>query len=198
MITLRVAGILLSCVLVTACVGPFRDRALDYRQAQDVAPLVLPAGQEARPVRPLFPVPPETGPVEWPAKFEVPKPRPLPQDAVSGVAAPTPDVKGANKPVMTQDGNGYPVLSIQGEFNAVWDTLDQALRAANVKIDDRDQRLAMYFLSLANTDGKPVIYQLRVTRGQTDYTLALQQNDDTLAPQAVTRTLFESIVSRWP
>jgi len=189
--------LLLAAGLLTACVGPFRDRSLVYREAADVPPLALPDGQETRPVRPLFPVPPETGTVEWPKKFEVPRPRPLPADTASASPAPA-QASSVGKPVLSQDGNGYPVLSIQGDFNAVWDGLDQALRAASVKVEDRDQRLSLYYLRLADAAGKQATYQLRVTRGQTAYVLALQQDDDTLAPQAMTRTLFESIASRWP
>ena len=40
--------------------------------------------------------------------------------------------------------------------------------------------------------------RLYVTRSQAAYTLALQKDDDTLAPQAMTKTLFESIVRHWP
>lgn len=190
-------ALLLAAGLLTACVGPFRDRSLVYREAADLPPLALPDGQETRPVRPLFPVPPETGQVEWPKKFEVPRPRPLPADTASSSPQEQPS-QPAGKPVLSQDGNAYPVLSIQGDFNTVWDGLDQALRAANVKVEDRDQRLSLYYLRLADAAGKQATYQLRVTRGQTAYVLALQKDDDTLAPQAMTRTLFESIASRWP
>lgn len=190
--------LLIAASLLTACVGPFRDRSLAYREAADLPPLALPEGQETRPVRPLFPVPPETAPAEWPKKFEVPRPRPLPADTASASPQSAQPSLPGGKPVLSQDGNGYPVLSIYGDFNTVWDGLDQALRAAGVKVEDRDQRLSLYYLRLADAAGKQATYQLRVTRGQTAYVLALQKDDDTLAPQAMTRTLFESIASRWP
>lgn len=195
---LRTLVLLLVAGQLAACVGPFRDRSLVYRDAADAPVLALPEGQETRPVRPLFPVPPETGPREWPKKFEVPRPRPLPADVVSQAPVPEAPAGQAGRPVLTQDGNGYPVLSIQGDFNAVWDGLDQSLRAAGVKVEDRDQRLSLYYVRLTDADGRQSTYQLRVTRGQTAFVLALQKDDDTLAPQAMTRTLFESIANRWP
>ena len=170
----------------------------DYFQAQDLPPLNVPEGQEARQIKPLFPIPPAASvQTDWPKKFIVPRPRPI--DVLPEQVAPLPGPeKGADKPELTVDGNGYAALSVQGDFNAIWDRLDQALRAAGVKVEDRDQGLSQYYLSLADADGKKATYQLRVMRGQSAYNLTLQRDDDTLASQDMTRTLFESIVARWP
>lgn len=186
---------------LAGCSTYFRDRASDYRTARELPPLTLPKGQDSRPIKPLYPIP-AGGTVarpEWPKKFEAPQPKPLSLSAeASSVAAPDASVSVPEKPVLTQDGNAYPVLSIAGDFNSIWDRLDIALRTGNVKVDDRDQRIGLYYLDMPAPDGKKAIYQLRVTRSQSAYTLALQKDDDTLAPEAMTRTLFESIVSHWP
>lgn len=170
----------------------------DYFHAKELPALTLPEGQESRQIKPLFPVPPvTTAPTAWPDKFEVPRPRPM--DVLPEQTAPSPGPQvTSDKPELTVDGNGYAVLSVQGEFNAVWDRLDQALRGAGVKVEDRDQGLSQYFLSLTDANGKKATYQLRVMRGQSSYSLTLQKDDDTLASQDMTRTLFESIVARWP
>lgn len=197
---LPVATCLGLSLALSACGSLFRDRGDDYRYAQEVPPLVLPAGQESRPIAPLYPVPPGNGvkPV-WPKKFVVPRPKPLPPGLVAATEAPPAmPADASGKPELGQDGNGYPVLSVQGDFNAIWDRLDAALRAAGVKIDDRDQRVGLYYLNLPDAGGKKAAYQLHVTRSQAAYTLALQKDDDTLAPQAMTKTLFESIVRHWP
>lgn len=193
---MRIAhGVLLSgLVLLAGCAS----KGEDYFQAKDLAPLKVPEGAETRQVKPLLPIPPVTAArTEWPAKFEVPRPPPMVEAAESPEPA-APAQAGADRPELTVDGNGYAVLSVKGDFNSVWDRLDQALRTAGVKVEDRDQGLAQYYLSLADSDGKKATYQLRVTRGQSAYSLTLQKDDDTLAPQAMTRTLFESIVARWP
>ncbi len=181
----------------TACSSYFRDRASDYRSAREEAPLKFPDGQETRSIKPLYPIPP--GPevsFDTSKKFEAPRPKPLAAlpDATSTPATPVP----LQKPTLTQDGNGYPVVSIEGDFNAIWDRLEASLHAGNIKVDDRDQRVGMYYLTLPDADGKKTAYQLRVTRGQSAYSLTLQKDDDTLAPQSTTKTLFESIVSNWP
>ncbi len=186
---------------LAGCSTYFRDRASDYRTATDMPPLKMPEGQPTRPITPLYPVPPGAEAKFDPKKkFEAPKPKPLvltPAQIASSDPAVTP-ANAPKKPVLTQDGNGSPVISIEGEFNPIWDRLDEALRAASVKIDDRDQRVGLYYVNLPDPDGKKTTYQLRLTRGQSSYTLALQKDDDTLAPQATTKTLFESIVSHWP
>jgi uncharacterized lipoprotein len=169
----------------------------EYRSAQQLPPLALPAGAETRPIKPLYAIPQGPLPTTWPEKFEVPQPRPLElADAPAGsatVAAPV-----ADRPVLTQDGNGYPLLGIAGDFNAIWDRLADALRAAGVKVDDRDQRVAIYYLRLDDEAGKGSPYQLRLARTQSAHTLTLQKDDETLAPQATTRSLFEAIVRHWP
>ncbi|HEX6590781.1 MAG TPA: outer membrane protein assembly factor BamC [Moraxellaceae bacterium] len=197
----KAAAVFSLALLAAGCSTYFRDRASDYRSATEAPPLVLPAGQESRPIRPLYPIPPGTEVAFDPKKkFEAPKPKPL---LLPETAAATPDAgpapeAGVQKPALTQDGNGYAVVSITGDFNAIWDRLDEALRAAKVKVDDRDQRVGLYYLELAEEGGKTAPYQLRVTRGQSAYTLALQKDDETLATQAMTKTLFESIVNNWP
>lgn len=196
--SIRGLSCLLALVMLTGCSSYLRDRASDYRTVQELPPLTLPAGQDTRPIKPLYPIPPGPTPKEWPEKFEAPAPKPLVLTESSATPAAPASVSVAEKPVLTQDGNGYPLLSITGDFNALWDRLDVALRKADVKIDDRDQRVGLYYLSLPDESGKKAAYQLRIARGQSAYTLTLQKDDDTLAPQATIRALFEAIVDNWP
>lgn len=169
----------------------------EYRSVRQVAPLALPAGAETRPIKPLYAIPPGPLPTSWPKKFEVPQPAPLVvAEAPAGAAPATPAV--ADRPVLAQDGNGYPLLTLAGDFNAIWDRLSEALKAAGVKVDDRDQRVAIYYLRVDDEAGKGTPYQLRLARTQSAHALTLQKDDETLAPQATTRTLFEAIVRHWP
>lgn len=170
----------------------------EYRSARELPPLALAEGAETRPIKPLYAVPPGSLPQSWPEKFEVPKPRPLAladEAAATGSGALAATV--ADRPVLTQDGNGYPLMSVGGDFNAIWDRLEEALRRAGVKIEDRDQRVSLYYLRLDDATGKGIPYQLRLARAQSAFTLTLQKDDDTLAPQDTSRALFESIVDHW-
>jgi uncharacterized lipoprotein len=187
----------LTLLAVLAGCSSAGNPASDYRMAREVPSLTIPAGVETRPIKPLYPIPPGPVPKEWPKKFKAPAPKPLviPEVAVTDKAV-GPAV--TEKPVLTQDGNGSPLISISGDLNVIWDGLEKALRKANVKIDDRDQRIGLYYVSLSDEVGKNTPYQLRVTRGQTAYTMTLQKDDDTLAPKSTTQSLFEDIVRNWP
>jgi uncharacterized lipoprotein len=191
-----VLGVVL--VLLSGC-SAFRGNDDEYRNVRDLSPLKLPNAAETRSIKPLYPIPPGPVPSQWPKKFEAPAPKPLdlvegkePQPAEAAAAA------DAERLVIGQDGNGHPLLTITGNFNAIWDRLNDALQKADVKISDRDQRVGLYYLNIDDETGKNVPYQLRLTRGQTAYTLTLQKDDDTVAPKATTRSLFEAIVSHWP
>lgn len=195
----RLALCVLLATSVTACSTWFRDRASDYRTVEDQPALVLPEGSDTRPIRPLYPVPAgEVGQWDMKKKMKAPQPKPLVinDEAVASQPANTP--QAPQRPVLTQDGNGYPLVSVEGDFYAVWDRVGEALKAANVNVDDRNQGVGLYYLKLNDANGKPAIYQLRVSRGQSACMLMLQQDDDTLAPQATAKALFESIVRYWP
>lgn len=193
----RAPACLLALALLAGCSslrGPD-----EYRTAREIPPLALPANAETRPIKPLYAIPPGPVPQSWPKKFVVPAPRPLVvTEGDSGGKAAASATAGADKPVLTQDGNGYPLVSISGDFNAIWDRLEEALRAGGIKVDDRDQRVAMYYLRLDDAAGKHTPYQLRLARTQSAYTLTLQADGDTLAPQETSRSLFEAIVKHWP
>jgi uncharacterized lipoprotein len=187
-------------MLTVGCSTLFHDHSGDNVSAKDLPPLKLPEGQIVRPVQPMYPIPPgAVSDYDPTRKLVVPEPKPLAPLAAAVPASTSAQPVSVPKPVLTQDGNGYPILSIEGDFNPIWDRLGEALKKANVKVDDRDQSIGLYYLTLTDSEHKSrTAYQLRVTRGQSAYTLTLQKDDDTLAPQATTKTLFESIGSAWP
>jgi len=181
--------------VVSAC-SWIPDHDQDYRLAQDIPHITLPPGGATRPLVDIYPVPAETVKPSWPAgKFVTPKPMPV---AISGVGGDLPAADSADSTAtLTHDGNGYPGLSVSGDFYQVWDTLDQALLSAGVKIDDRNETLSIYYLQLPDADGKLSTYQLKVTRAVNAYTMALQKDDDTLAPLPVAVALFDKIQTKW-
>lgn len=187
----------LAAVAVVAGCSSAGTPANDYRIVRETPPLTFPAGVETRPIKALYPVPPGPVPTTWPKKFKAPAPKPL--IVADTVAQERPAAAAsAEKPLLTQDGNGYPLLSISGDLNVIWDGLEHALRKANIKVEDRDQRIGLYYLKLSDEAGKDTPYQLRLIRGQTAYTMTLQKDDDTLAPKATSASLFEAIVGNWP
>jgi outer membrane protein assembly factor BamC len=190
--------VLLAAAGLGAC-SLFPDHSNDYRTAPELPRVTLPAGMETRPFTDAYPVPAQTVKPVWKSKkFEVPAPAPLvlsgdiPADAAINHNEPQ------NVVTRVQDGNGYPALNVTGGFNQIWDALDQTLHAAAIKVDDRNQSLGLYYLDLADPTGKIQPYQLKVTRALNAYSLSLQKDDDTLAPQATASDLFDKIQAKWP
>lgn len=196
----------LSLALGVAGCSIVHDRGDDYRSAKNLPAMQFPQGPAVRPLKDLYPIPAESTAGVVPAvvtnksgKFEVPKPKPL---VVAELGAPekTPTDNGPeNTLALSQDGNGYPTLNASGSFNQIWDTLDTVLRQAGIKVDDRNQSLGLYYLTLQNPPAgkKTEPFQLKITRGMNAYTLSLQKDDDTLAPQAVASDLFDKIQAKW-
>jgi uncharacterized lipoprotein len=129
-------------------------------------------------------------------RFVAPLPKPLVVTGQSSAVDPKPTVL-ASKPQIVNDGNGHPVLQTNGDILQVWDTLNKALAAANIKVSDRNQTLGLYFVDL-NKDGKSTAYQLKVIRTSNDNVISLQKDDDTLAEPELSQQTFERILNHWP
>ena len=125
-----------------------------------------------------------------------PPPKPLVVTGKSSAADPKPTVL-ASKPQIVNDGNGHPVLQTNGDILQVWDTLNKALAAANIKVSDRNQTLGLYFVDL-NKEGKSAAYQLKVIRTSNDNVISLQKDDDTLAEPELSQQTFERLLNHWP
>ena len=123
-------------------------------------------------------------------------PKPLVVTGKSSAADPKPTVL-ASKPQIVNDGNGHPVLQTNGDILQVWDTLNKALAAANIKVSDRNQTLGLYFVDL-NKEGKSAAYQLKVIRTSNDNVISLQKDDDTLAEPELSQQTLERLLNHWP
>jgi len=189
----RLGLAVLAATLLPACSGYFRDRSLDYGQAQASAPLVLPAGVDTRPIKPLYPIPAVA--VTAPASgknFVVPFPPAM--KAVQEVALPPlPNSPGRTPVKLGTDGNGVPELRVIGPRERIWDELARALNNAGTTMKDRNQDLGLVDVSISGQD-----YQLRMVRASEAFVISLQRNDETLAPVAVARTLLTTLQARWP
>ena len=185
----RLGLALLAVTLLPACSGYFRDRSLDYGQAKTTPPLVLPAGIDTRPIKPLYPIPAVAVTAPATSKgFVVPFPPDM--KAVQEVALPP----LPNSPVkLGTDGNGVPELRVIGPRERVWDELARALRNADTTLNDRNQDLGLVDVSISGQN-----YQLRMVRAAEAFVISLQRNDESLAPVAVARTLLTTLQARWP
>jgi len=104
------------------------------------------------------------------------------------------DLKALPKFVMTWDGNGYPVLVINQDFNRSWQDVGQALEKARIEVEDLDRSLGIYYLKKNDPDDdEEQALQLRITRSESGIQVAVQYDDDTLAPKETSAAILNRL-----
>ena len=200
---MRILPVSLSLALLSGC-GLMPDRSLEYQQAKTLPPLVLSTG-DSRVIKPLYAIP-EIATPEQPVvlvegkgrkqRFVAPLPKPLTVIATQQAESSLKPIV-ETKPQIVNDGNGHPVLQSSGDILQVWDKLNKALTAANIKVSDRNQSLGLYFVELSK-DGKNTIYQLKLIRTSNDNVISLQKDDETLVESELSQQTFERLLNHWP
>lgn len=190
------------CLALAGCGahGPFRDRGNDYLQADPGKPLVYPDGMPAIAAREAWPVP-DPDLRRQPAAGEElktvipPPPRIVPDDTEaaegSGAGQPVPPAKV----LLTEDGNGHPVLMLELDFDWAWQGIGDALKGIDeVKVEDLDRGLAIYYLAM---DGKRAAggdpYQLKLNYTANGIQVALQVDENAMAAKELAAPLMEKL-----
>jgi uncharacterized lipoprotein len=92
-----------------------------------------------------------------------------------------------------EDGNGWPVLTIDQPFARSWDAIGTALmrlkRSDNraLAVEDLDRTLAVYYIKWQGESSAPeqvTRYQLHVAKGEQGVLVSVQLDDETVAPMA--------------
>ncbi len=115
---------------------------------------------------------------------------------------------------LTEDGSGNPVLQLDSDFDRAWSSVGRALQAADVRVDDLDRSLGVYYVNLSeranDPDEKPGFfsrlfggapdkeeiearaerYQVRLTRVGNAIQVTLDKSIDTVAPADVARRVL--------
>lgn len=96
--------------------------------------------------------------------------------------------------LLTRDGNGYPVLVIQQEFNRAWIAVAEALAKTDLKIDDRNRSLGIFYVIYGETDeGEEAQYQIKLNRAENGIQVAVQIDDEQIAPKDVSELMIGKI-----
>jgi uncharacterized lipoprotein len=175
------------------------NSSLEYQQARTLAPLKLPADQQTRPFVPIYPTPPvqpsvDGGPIVSNAKgnrFIMPAPKPLDLSAIKQQQAV--DTGKPAAPDLVIDGNGYPVLKLEGNAERIWDLLNKAIDNSQIKTIDRNYTLARVDITVQD---KPLM--LRLSRNGNATTVTVQDAKDALADKAIATDLLNQIIQHWP
>lgn len=171
--------------------------SMDYAKAQSIAAVQVSDSLQTRQIAPLYPVPvvPENSASEKLVltnakgnRFLLPKPIPLDPTkiAISQVES------APSAPQLVIDGNGFPLLKIDGDSSKIWDAINRTLSVANVNVSQRNAATNRFVVVL---DNKP--YQLILGRIGSTTTVTLQKADETLADNAVATDLLERIERNW-
>ena len=108
------------------------------------------------------------------------------------------------------DGNGNPLLHLDADFDRAWSSVGRALEMADLRIDDLNRSLGIYYLDLGKGAGKAKRgffsrlfgsdddeqderYQLRLIRIGDNVQVSLEKNADTLAPQELARRVLNQL-----
>jgi uncharacterized lipoprotein len=189
---------MLSIVALTGCNRlAINNGSMDYAKAQSIASVQVPDNLQTRQIAPLYPVPvvPENAGAEQLVltntkgnRFQLPKPKALDQAKVAAT-----QIEGVpSAPQLVVDGNGFPLLKIDGDSSKIWDAINRSLSVANVNVTQRDTATNRFNVMIDS-----VSYQLRLGRIGGTTTVTLQKADESLADKNIAANLLELIARNW-
>ncbi len=104
------------------------------------------------------------------------------------------DLTALPKFVMTWDGNGYPVLVINQDFNRAWQDVGTGLKKARMEVEDLDRSLGIYYLKKTDpVDAEERPLQLRIARSESGIQVSVQYDDDNLASKETSAAVLNRL-----
>ena len=118
---------------------------------------------------------------------------------------------------MGQDGNGNPLLTLEADFDRAWSGVGRALEMADVRVDDLNRSLGLYYVNLSEraqineqepgllgklfggSDSKEAVearaerYQIRLTPAADAVQVSVEKDLNTVAPEDVSRRILTMI-----
>jgi outer membrane protein assembly factor BamC len=115
---------------------------------------------------------------------------------------------------LSDDGNGNPVLSLGADFDRAWSSVGRALEGGDVRVDDLNRSLGVYYINLAEgaqvnekkpgffgrlfgskpdkeeEDARAERYQVRLTRVGEGVQVSVEKDIDTVAPNEIARRVL--------
>ena len=204
--------------------GYFRDRSGDNLAPRETAAMQLPPDVEARRIEPLLPVPAAVSTPAADGDYEVPRPqKPLAGDldrANEGGSVSLLSERSFDAPErisLNTDGSGNPLLTLASDFDRAWSAVGRALQDADVRVDDMNRSLGVYYINLAEEAQKPdekpgffsrllggeadaeevearaERYQVRLTSVGDSVQVSVEKSLEAVAPADVARRVLELI-----
>jgi outer membrane protein assembly factor BamC len=123
------------------------------------------------------------------------------------------DFNAPSRVSLSEDGNGNPLLNLGTDFDRAWANVGRALEMSDLRIDDLNRSLGIYYVDLAKgaqkAGDKPGFfsrlfggsdegssgdrYQVRLTRVGDSVQVSLEKDADTLAPADISRRVLRQL-----
>lgn len=86
--------------------------------------------------------------------------------------------------VLSKDGNGYPILVVEWDFNRTWESVGASLARAEIAVDDLNRTAGIFFLKNTWKKDKedPELLELKLSRAENGIMIAVQLDDESMAP----------------
>lgn len=149
---LRVPALGLACLLLAAC-----STGTEYRKAKVIQPMETPPEITYEGGEALYAVPRLDQRKRYDEDeddFIVPEPPQLRAPIEESDAddadpdEPAPDTEIDTR--LTRDGNGYPIVMARTRFAWAWARVERALKAAGIRVEDRNRASGLFYLRLAD------------------------------------------------
>jgi outer membrane protein assembly factor BamC len=127
------------------------------------------------------------------------------------------DFDAPNRVSLAEDGNGNPVLSLGSDFDRAWSGVGRSLEMADVRVDDMNRSLGVYYINLAESaskadsepgffskmfgseptkeeiDARAERFQVRLTPVGDSVQVSVEKDINTVAPADVARRVLDLI-----
>ncbi len=177
----------------------FDNGSLDYKNSTTQEPLKYPEGTVVRPATPLYPAPivdplaMENAPTlenKRGNRFELPRPK-----VAQEVVAPTENTASVNigRPQLLTDGNGNPLLKIDGNSDTIWQYTLATLSSLNLNVITKGQKAQEVTIKIDDQS-----YVLKLSSLGSSNTLAVFDAKNNFADKEKSAELLTQIYQNWP
>lgn len=169
--------------------------SLDYKNTQTLEPLQVPADLQMRPQQALYPAP-KIAPKaleqaaeysnKYGNRFEMPRPK-------SDISTIVPTGSAPSKPQLVTDGNGIPLLKVDGATTAVWDYLTAAASASNLHANANKKTPQQLDIRYEEKS-----YRLRLSSTGASNTLGVYDEANNYVDAKIANDILTLIYQNWP
>ncbi|WP_288454388.1 lipoprotein-34 precursor (NlpB) [uncultured Acinetobacter sp.] len=174
--------------------------SLDYKNTTTVEPLKYPEGSTVRPATPMYPAPiVDPLALQHAPKFENKKgnrydvPRPEVAQVNTSADESVTSTETVGRPQILTDGNGNPLIKIDGNSATIWQYTLATLSSLNYKLIGQSKNANEATVKIDNST-----YILRLSSVGSSNTLAVFNADNSFADKEKAAGLLTQIYQNWP